>query len=237
MILVFDVGDTLVYKEPTQDKVIADRFMQVGISLTEQEARCMHQITELRIAEQIWRENQGAPRMEDQEFFHYIDQSMLNVPWVANRLTNVNAEKFFMTQSLMHQKKIVHPETYSVLRALQQNHRMGIISNYTADLMDFLQEIALAGYFETIVISEMVGCEKPDAKIYSVFCEQMNCCPDECVYIGDHPFDILGAKQAGMKAIWLNHIYDAMPDYISERADATANNLYDIVNICKTHDW
>lgn len=69
MILVFDVGDTLVYKEPTQDKVIADRFMQVGISLTEQEARCMHQITELRIAEQIWRENQGVPRMEDQEFF------------------------------------------------------------------------------------------------------------------------------------------------------------------------
>lgn len=237
MILVFDVGDTLVYKEPTQDKVIADRFKQIGISLTEQEARSMHQIMELRITEQIWRESQGAPRMEDQEFFHYTDQSLLNVPWVADRLTNENADKFFVTQSLIRQKKIVHPETHSVLQALQQNHRMGIISNYTADLMDYLQETALAGYFESIVISEMVGCEKPDAKIYSIFCEQMKCRPDECVYIGDHPFDVLGAKQAGMKAIWLNHIYDAMPDYILERADATAYDLKDILIICETYDW
>ncbi|MGB8354497.1 MAG: HAD-IA family hydrolase [Chthoniobacteraceae bacterium] len=58
--------------------------------------------------------------------------------------------------------------------------------------------------FETVVISSEVGIAKPDAGIFHEACRQMKVNPGDCVMVGDNwERDVLGARSAGMRAIWL----------------------------------
>lgn len=57
-------------------------------------------------------------------------------------------------------------------------------------------------FFDTVVISEDIGSEKPDTKIFEVAMEKLNVKPWEAVYVGDDlETDILGANRVGMISI------------------------------------
>ena len=60
-------------------------------------------------------------------------------------------------------------------------------------------------YFEIIIISEDVGMKKPDKNIFIRTCNELKIMPSEAIYVGDnYEIDIVGAINAGLKAIWLN---------------------------------
>ena len=133
--------------------------------------------------------------------------------------------------TILRQRKFVKPNVFSLLSRLKQKYRLGIISNYSASMLDYLQEAKLTEYFETIIISEIVGYEKPDPKIYEYFLAKMNCEAKDCLYVGDHPFDVMGAKRAGMDVAWLNQIYEDLPEYISECPDYVIQNIGELTLI------
>ena len=55
--------------------------------------------------------------------------------------------------------------------------------------------LELTDYFSIIVISEAIGLRKPDPEIYLYTCNQLDCKPSDCIFIGDNPkADIEGAK-------------------------------------------
>lgn len=56
--------------------------------------------------------------------------------------------------------------------------------------------LELTDYFSIIVISEAIGLRKPDPEIYLYTCNQLDCKPSDCIFIGDNPkADIEGAKK------------------------------------------
>ncbi|RLI19572.1 haloacid dehalogenase, partial [Candidatus Bathyarchaeota archaeon] len=62
--------------------------------------------------------------------------------------------------------------------------------------------LGLHHFFDIVVISEEVGSEKPDTKIFEVALKKLNIEPYEAVYVGDNlETDILGANKAGMISI------------------------------------
>ena len=124
-------------------------------------------------------------------------------------------------------KKNVH----RILQMLKEKYRLGIISNYSAELSDYLKECGLYSYFDAVVISAEVGYEKPDPRIYKYFLEKMSCDAADCLYVGDHPFDVMGAKRAGMGMVWLNNIYDNMPEFIKEKPDYTIRTIDKLTEI------
>ena len=231
-VIVFDIGDTLIGYEPDAVTVILNRFDSIGVKITVKEAAKINQTMELGIAEQIYREINGAERLDDAAFIEHIDRQIIALPFVKEKLNTTELENTFKSTPIRQkQKKIVKPNAHIVLQELKKEYRLGVISNYSSSMLNYLHDADLAHYFETIVISEIVGFEKPDQRIYDYFLQQMGCQAQDCLYVGDHPFDVMGAKQAGMDVVWLNQIYDTLPEYIQERPDYILHDIGELTSI------
>jgi FMN phosphatase YigB (HAD superfamily) len=65
--------------------------------------------------------------------------------------------------------------------------------------------MGLYDLFSCIVLSEVVGIRKPDPAIFQKAASLIQIKPAECLYVGDSYInDVIGAKNAGMQACWLN---------------------------------
>lgn len=86
---------------------------------------------------------------------------------------------------------------------------LGLISNGRARIqLPKLERLGVGPYLSTLIISESVGVEKPDSRIFALALAELGCAPAEAWYIGDHPFnDIIGARDAGLRPIWLRGIH------------------------------
>lgn len=84
--------------------------------------------------------------------------------------------------------------------------KLGIVSNTEAVLSRFeLDCYPIFKTVHTIVLSSDVGVRKPDPRIFRLALDQIGCTPATTVFIGnDWDADILGAKGAGLRAIYLN---------------------------------
>ena len=107
--------------------------------------------------------------------------------------------------------------------------RLGIVSNHRAWLPEFLEEIGLAPFFETMVVSDIVGVEKPDTQIMEIALEKMNLNASSCLYIGDHPFDVLCAKNAGIDCAWLTEINSVLPESVPYKEDYKIQKLNELL--------
>ena len=72
-VIVFDIGDTLIGYKPDAATVITRRFDSIGVKITAKEAAQINRTMELGIAEQIYREINGAERLDDAAFIKHID--------------------------------------------------------------------------------------------------------------------------------------------------------------------
>jgi pyrophosphatase PpaX len=62
----------------------------------------------------------------------------------------------------------------------------------------------LNGYdlpFNTLVAGDDVKKRKPDSEPVLKACENLNLNPKDCLFVGDHPFDMIAAKSAGCFAV------------------------------------
>ncbi len=108
-----------------------------------------------------------------------------------------------------------------VLARLQQRHRLllGTVSNGFADL----DKIGLARHFQTSIAAHSFGCAKPDPSIFQAACAALNVTPEETVYAGDDPLlDVVGAQQAGLRAVWINRFDRVLPAGVSAQASCTS---------------
>ena len=99
------------------------------------------------------------------------------------------------------------PQTEETLVALKQKGlKVGIIANTTIsrekDVRKTLQQLGLENYFDFIVTSVDVGCEKPDGRIFSLALNALGIKASEAVMVGDRvATDIVGGNRLGMTTI------------------------------------
>lgn len=85
--------------------------------------------------------------------------------------------------------------------ALARRFKIGLLSNGNS----YPERCGLAGRFSFVVFSQDYGFEKPDPRIFEVALEQAGCSRDELLHVGDSLVnDVYGAKNAGIKSVWLN---------------------------------
>jgi putative hydrolase of the HAD superfamily len=84
--------------------------------------------------------------------------------------------------------------------------KLGIVSNTEAVLTRFeLDSLPILQTAEAIVLSSDVGIRKPDPEIFQLAINRICATPDTTVFIGnDWAADVLGARRAGIRAIYLN---------------------------------
>jgi FMN phosphatase YigB (HAD superfamily)/sugar phosphate isomerase/epimerase len=97
-------------------------------------------------------------------------------------------------------ERIIFPEAAVVLLELfRRGYRLGLVSNTTSstEAPDALKKLGLSGYFETMILSAVVGKRKPDPGILLEATGRMGIAPDKCAYVGDLPHrDVAAARKA-----------------------------------------
>lgn len=99
-----------------------------------------------------------------------------------------------------------YPETAETLQQLQA-HRIPIhvVSNSSDMLLETISRHGWDRYLQGVTFSQEVGAEKPDARVFDLALKRAGCQPAEGIHVGDSwAADYLGAKAAGLRAVWLS---------------------------------
>ena len=227
--ILFDVGDTLLEHCPSEKQIHADRLIHLGFEMDDQLATAVGKAIETAAQEQILKEQNGAPRMSDNDFSALLDKAALSC---VSADKNAELLEELSSLPLPKQEFKIIPGTVEVLQALKdKGFRLGIVSNHRAWLPGYLKEIGLSPFFETIVVSDIIGIEKPDPRIMRIALENLSLDPSVCLYVGDHPFDVLCAKNAGMDCAWLTATDRVLPDGVPYKEEFRVQKLCDLLRL------
>lgn len=99
---------------------------------------------------------------------------------------------------------------------------IAILTNSEGKARDLVQELNLDDAFQIVIDSGVVGVAKPDARIFAALVSAMGLAPGEILHVGDSlRADVLGARAAGLEAIWFAGRRDEAPPGVAVAADAT----------------
>lgn len=103
-------------------------------------------------------------------------------------------------------KTNLFPNAHETLEYLQGKYQLHLISNGFKESQDVkISGSGLDKYFTHIIISELVGVNKPDAAIFEHAVSLAGTTKENSVMIGDSlEADVLGALNYGMDAIYFN---------------------------------
>jgi len=110
------------------------------------------------------------------------------------------------------------PGVKEALEVLNERYSLAVISNAMSDApRNSIKKFGLDKYLDAIVISRDLGIRKPDPEIFKFTLMNLGIESHEAIHVGDSlESDVQGAKNAGMKAIWLkrdNEEISILPDY------------------------
>jgi len=103
-------------------------------------------------------------------------------------------------------------------------YHMAVVSNFAPALPRILRAKGIADYVDPIVVSTLVGFEKPDPRIFQYALEQTGYAPEEVLYVGDHEInDVWAPGQVGIQAVRIKR-------YAGQRG-AGITSLKDLFNL------
>ncbi len=96
-------------------------------------------------------------------------------------------------------------ESLEVLRRVrEQGMDIAIVSNLSVPYAEPLKNL-FGKYVDYYIFSFDVGYKKPGPEIYAALLEKTSCQTSEVLMVGDNiKSDVEGAKNVGIKAVWLN---------------------------------
>jgi phosphoglycolate phosphatase len=115
-----------------------------------------------------------------------------------------------------------------VLSTIQRLHRnqiaMAVCTNKpTGFSAKIVAHLGLAPYFLAVVGPDAAGARKPDPRHLLHTLESVSCDPDEALYVGDMPIDVLAARNSGIDVATIatgsatrQQLMATAPDYFLE---------------------
>lgn len=110
----------------------------------------------------------------------------------------------FRRESTVALRKKDYSDALLTLLAVS-GYKIGMVSNTEALLTAHdLEVLRLPDVFDSLVLSSAVGVKKPDRRIFEIALDELGVQPEQAVFIGNsYQDDALGARDAGLKAIFL----------------------------------
>ncbi len=107
--------------------------------------------------------------------------------------------------------------------------KMGVVtSKMHALAWRGLQVVQAAPYLECLVGADDCAKHKPDPAPILLGCECMGAQPEECVYVGDSPFDIAAGNAAGCKTLAVTWGMFSEGDLVAEGPTATIHEVCEL---------
>lgn len=93
-------------------------------------------------------------------------------------------------------------ETLAELRA--RGYLLAVVSNWDCGLPAVLDALDLTRWFDVVAVSALVGCEKPDPRLWRSVLDPLGVTPSQAWHVGDELVnDVEGAAAAGLRPVLL----------------------------------
>ena len=192
-VIVFDLDNTLIDRQRAFTEMLKDR---IELTLPEDKKHLKEQAIQDIL---MWDDNGTVSRSVS--FKKYCDK------YEVTCMTSEELSTYWTTIS----GSVVYlfDDVIDVITYLKEKYRLAILTNGSPiSQRRKLESTGILNMFELSVVSGEVGIDKPDPRIFDVMCERLNVKPQDCLYVGDNYVnDVLGARNAGWKAIYLNRLH------------------------------
>lgn len=118
----------------------------------------------------------------------------------AERIAPLGPELTYQYRQSMGRRVVVNGGREVVIELQKRGYVLGIISNLigTREIPEWLEAENFAPYFNTVVLSSVLGIRKPDPAIYLEAARRIDVEPARCAYVGDNlKRDVTGTRAAG----------------------------------------
>lgn len=98
----------------------------------------------------------------------------------------------------------LYPDVLPCLEALEGRFRLGVIANQPSSVRQAMERDGLTRFFEVWGVSDDLGLQKPDPRLFSHVLYTAGVSPARTVMLGDRlDYDVRPARAAGMRAVWV----------------------------------
>jgi 2-haloacid dehalogenase len=119
------------------------------------------------------------------------------------------------------------PDVIPGLEALKsRGHRLVAFSNGVEETArTLLGRAGVLPHLEEVISVDDLKTFKPDPQVYEYLARRLGAEPSETWLISSNPFDVIGAKAAGLKAVWIRRKPDAQFDPWEIEPDLVVGDL------------
>lgn len=208
--IFFDVGGTLVTTDLGHIDLLHEALLAIGYRVTRDDVLQANDLARQAVARSRRRH---ARRM---------DMGHASRMWLEHLAAELRLDlgPMELEQALARaiqrvratRKETVDPDAAALLEDLQKRRfHLGVISNWSTDLPEYLAARGLARFFKTIVASEAVGSPKPHREIFLRALTAVNCRPERAIHVGDDYWaDVVGAREIGIQPVLLDRDHEAI---------------------------
>tara|TARA_B100001123_G_scaffold432374_1_gene555323 strand:- start:737 stop:1429 length:693 start_codon:yes stop_codon:yes gene_type:complete len=125
-------------------------------------------------------------------------------------------------------------DAIEVLKYLSKYYKLGVVANQTLDALALLKSTGINKYFDNFEVSDSIGLEKPDKRIFLHVMNILNVSAEECIMIGDRiDNDIIPANKLNIFSIRIKtgRFSCQNPRNVSEKPKFEINKLLELKNI------
>jgi len=215
--VLFDLDDTLWAIEPVLH--LAEQQLYAWLQQHAPALTAQHTVASLRLRRQYLAEIEPAYKINLWALRHAVLSEVLRECGEDTALAEPAMTLFSAGRNAVTPFEDVVP----ALQALKSELKLGTVSNGFADL----KQIGLAEHFAISIAAHQFGTAKPDPSIFHAACAALGVTPEQAAYVGDDlTLDVLGAQQAGLRAVWMNRFGRTLPTHI--KPDAVCVNLHEL---------
>ncbi|NHJ01024.1 MAG: hypothetical protein EAX86_02730 [Candidatus Heimdallarchaeota archaeon] len=196
-VVFFNAGGTLIQlKNTTIPKLYSQILSKIlGKHIPEEVIyRCFHE------ADQWARSRKVLTLFNDLEQRKY--QNVFYSHLGITKRKEINKIEHLVAQDINYDF-VLETNAKKVLKQLQKEYKIGLISNWDENLFDILEDLAIVDIFDSITISGDIGYNKPSQEIFkSALSDFPDSKPNSTIYIGDDYYtDIIPAQAMRMHSI------------------------------------
>ena len=96
---------------------------------------------------------------------------------------------------------VLDAELVGHIQRMRGRYKTALLSNASPQLTELLETLRVTDAFDVIVISGLVGVQKPDPAIYHILLERLGLSPEETIFVDDFVENVEAARELGMDTL------------------------------------
>ncbi|MCL5803930.1 MAG: HAD-IA family hydrolase [Candidatus Thermoplasmatota archaeon] len=128
-----------------------------------------------------------------------------------------------------------YPGINKLLDNLRSKYKMAIVtSTHREQAMEILSKVGILEYFSFIIGQDDTVMNKPDPEPVLLAMNRLGVSREDCIFVGDQPYDIIAAHEAGIIAVaatWGTGMKDVLEVY---HPDYFLGHPADLIDLLKT---